>query len=372
MSVPPTEDARPGNGEVNQDFLITLAGLLGVTGVEVITAGCHSIGSGTSNCVNVMFQQNTVNGTFNTPWSLATCGENNLNGTAALAQPPNGKCKNNGIGSMVTNIRIGTAQLSWQFATQHGTPYPDCIDPAGGVCDVNAAFTPNIVSNNVVQLVKQPVYTLGIVASGPAGLGQWTSGATFVTCCDSGIGTSRVSMMEGNVGGQSFLIANAGSGQTPGLYTTAGTNCGVSTGGSAPKLDITVGVNGTIIDARPTSIGPAIGISVLGTNAGLPGGTCTFIPNAGGTPGSIVIAVGGPDGFAKIGSYNTDSNEMGDQLYGNEGEPPPAMNPLYPFFKDGNGGVFEPGLPIMNFGEFVAPEVTGLIGTALNLQFQVN
>jgi hypothetical protein len=62
------------------------------------------------------------------------------------------------------------------------------------------------------------------------------------------------------------------------------------------------------------------------------------------------------DGWGGIATYNTDSNMFGDLLYGNEGLP---GNPLSSFFSNGFGGYFEPGLPVVPFGQFMGAQVSG-------------
>ena len=47
---------------------------------------------------------------------------------------------------------------------------------------------------------------------------------------------------------------------------------------------------------------------------------------------------------------------MGDILYDNSGFP---GNPLNSFFTNGQGGYFEPGLPVMPFGLFMGAAVSG-------------
>jgi hypothetical protein len=58
------------------------------------------------------------------------------------------------------------------------------------------------------------------------------------------------------------------------------------------------------------------------------------------------------DGQGGIATYNTDSNMMGDLLYGNEGG---VGNPLNGFFSDG----YVPGLPVIPFGNFLGVGVSG-------------
>jgi hypothetical protein len=47
---------------------------------------------------------------------------------------------------------------------------------------------------------------------------------------------------------------------------------------------------------------------------------------------------------------------MGDMLYDNSGLP---GNPLNSFFTNGMGGYFEPGLPVVPFGNFMGAQVSG-------------
>jgi hypothetical protein len=221
VSLPPSQDTRTGQGQIGQTFSITLAGSLGVTGSTAVTAGCHSTGTGLSNCIDIAFKAGTTNGTFGTAWSLATCGENNLNGSAPFGQPGNGICQTNGIGSLVSNIRIGTRQMVWYRLS--GTPYPDGAE-WNGAFNRNGSFTCNIAAAGVLRCVIAPNWSSGMVASGASGLGQWTAGSTFITCCDSITGFSRTTGLEGYMGGQSFPITSAGSGQTPGVYSAVKTS----------------------------------------------------------------------------------------------------------------------------------------------------
>jgi hypothetical protein len=54
------------------------------------------------------------------------------------------------------------------------------------------------------------------------------------------------------------------------------------------------------------------------------------------------------DGFGGIATLGTHMNMLGDLLYDNSGAP---GNPLNPFFTNGFGGYFEPGLPSPAVGE---------------------
>src|SRR5689334_8146538 len=72
---------------------------------------------------------------------------------------------------------------------------------------------------------------------------------TFVEYGDTVVGTGRGNSLVGNVGGQPFGFT-AGSGYTPGTYTITASNCVTSTGATwfNPKVDVTVGAGGGIID----------------------------------------------------------------------------------------------------------------------------
>jgi hypothetical protein len=80
------------------------------------------------------------------------------------------------------------------------------------------------------------------------------------------------------------------------------------------------------------------------------------VPSGGGTLGSVTVVVAPVDGWGGVATYNTDSNMMGDMLYDNSGLP---GNPLNSFFTNGVGGYFEPGLPVVPFGNFMGAQVSG-------------
>jgi hypothetical protein len=130
----------------------------------------------------------------------------------------------------------------------------------------------------------------------------------------------------------------------------AGTGCGIASGGVIPKMDLTVDSTGKLVNAYPSTAADAMGLAV--------GTACLFtVPgSAGGTPGTVQTIVAPVDGFGGIATYNTDSNMMGDMLYDNSALP---GNPLNSFFTNGMGGYFEPGLPVVPFGNFMGAQVSG-------------
>jgi hypothetical protein len=252
MSVPPTQSTASGAGEVGQTFTITASGAIGGSGSGTIVGRCEGAAGTGSNCIDVAFTINDT-GTFGTTAALATCGENTLNGSAPWWNQPMGICSNTGIGALVHNFRIGTVQAmnGGQAVNQNastGSVYDDGVEPYGGSFNQNAAFTCNIVAAKVVQCVKGAAYSSGVFTS----VGQWNStgaGGTYVSYGDTPLGTARGGgALIGNMGGQPFGFT-AGSGYTPGKYTITASNCATSTGTFVlPKVDVTVGSGGSIID----------------------------------------------------------------------------------------------------------------------------
>jgi hypothetical protein len=221
---PPTQDTRAGQGQIgslNNGFIVTMSAT--APPAVAYTFGCSTNGgTGGSQCANFVFQAGTTNGTFGTAFALATCGENNLNGSATWGANPGGICKDNGIGSLVRDFRIGSAQNMWHglqvaIFNAPGSPYDDGADAGvnGAPFNQSGAFTCNIVDTLVVQCVKGNVYTAGVFVS----IGKWTSGIAFASYGDAAMGTGRQGSLLGTVGGQPFPIGTPGSGQTTGLTT---------------------------------------------------------------------------------------------------------------------------------------------------------
>jgi hypothetical protein len=349
LSVPPTQDTRVVQGEVGQTFTITAnASLLTGPTTETVTGGCSGVSGTGSNCIDIAVQQNTTNGTYGTAWALATCGENNLNGAAPNYSPPGGVCASNGIGSMVNaSFRIGAQQHTWAFATG-GPTYYDGLDPEGGEVVRNSPFTCNIVAAKVVQCVKGAAYT---VSPFSVAIGQWPSATTFVSYGDPAEGVNRIATLMGSAGGQSMTFT-PGSGYTnnPSSAPYAlPVVCTSISGTREPKIDVIVS-GGAIVDAYPSA-------STAGMGLGL-GGGCTVLltPLGAGTGGSISIPLAPFTGQPGIGTLGTDMNEIGNLLYDNSGFP---GNPLNPFFSNGSGGYFEPGLPVQPFGNYLGSQVSG-------------
>lgn len=92
VSAPPTQSTVSGAGQIGNTFTITANGSLGVSTTETVTAGCSGTAGTGSNCIDVSIQINT-GGTYGTAAALATCGANNLNGSAANYNVPTGVCR---------------------------------------------------------------------------------------------------------------------------------------------------------------------------------------------------------------------------------------------------------------------------------------
>ena len=318
VSAPPTQSTVAGQGQVGHTFTITVANAsgqpLGGSGSGLFAGGCNAGGSG-ANCIDIGFKLNSPGAT-----ALDTCGANNLNGTAPNYNVPSGICSGNGIGEMIRDFRIGTAQCMLCFAA--GSPYMDGADVYNNMTfNQNAAFTCNLVAATVVQCVKGPTYTNGV----PTAIGNWSSGSTYIAYGETGLDDGgRIAQAIGYAGGQSFPITNGGSGYT---NTTAGhphtvtaTGCTLASGsfpgsfpGVAPTFDEWVS-GGVIVDVYPS--GSTTNAAGQGVGPG-----CVIPLPPGGTGGVIPAPVVGPtEGIGGIGTYNTDSNNTGVLLYDNTGE----------------------------------------------------
>ncbi len=246
VSNPPTQSTAAGAGQIgsaNNGMTVTLNATPGVSGANTFTFGCSGTSGTGSNCIDFKFAINTA-GTYATTASLATCGANTLQGSAAINTPPAGICTDSGVGEFVNGFRIGAAQNMWSGV---GTYYYDGLDPIAALWSQSAAFTCNIVAVTVVQCVKGPAYSGGL----PSSIGQWLSSGTYASYGDSTLSMGRVGSLIGYPGGQS-LGFTAGSGYTNGTYTLTGSSCGQATAFTAPKMDVTVS-GGSIVDVYPSA-----------------------------------------------------------------------------------------------------------------------
>lgn len=348
VSAPPTQSTVSGAGQVGNTFTVKASGTIGGSGSGTIAGGCSGVSGTGSNCIDFSFAINT-GGTYGTAASLATCGVNTLQGSAALYTPPTGACKDSGIGEFVNGgMRIGTGQTMWGAA---GGFYYDGFDPIAAVFSQSAAFTCNIVAATVVQCVKGPVYASGL----PSSIGEWLSGATYASYGDSTLGVGRMGSLIGYPGGQS-LGFTAGSGYTNGTYALTGSSCGQATVFTAPKMDVTVS-GGAIVDVYPSAATPTVSNAGVGITT-----TCTFALTGMGTGsgGAVTNPTNGPvQGVGGVANMTSDNNSMGVFLYDNSGE---SGNPLNFVFGNPSGGsisYFEPGLPVKAWGQSLGIGVSG-------------
>ena len=363
VSAPPTQSSVSGAGQVGNTFTFTASGTIGGSGSGTITGGCSGTSGTGSNCIDLAFSINTGGTYGGTSAGLATCGVNNISGTAAQNAISNGTCVDSGIGSLVRTFRIGTnlwMGVGDTSLTSTGNVYDDGGDPISASYRQTSAFTCNIVAAAVVQCVKAPARSSGV----PTGVGQWSTGATYVSYGDPVTATGRYGSILGNVGGQSLTITTAGSGYTNGgPYTgqaTSGT-CPVGSG-VEPKVDVWVS-GGAIVDAYPTSVSGTGGNYPYGI---APTATCAYpaisntnYPGIGagssGALGSLTAVT--IEGLAGIDTYNADNNTTGTMLYDNSGEPSNPLNAI--FAAPATGTYFEPGLPVIPFGQYYGAGVSG-------------
>ena len=228
-------------------------------------------------------------GTYGTTAALATCGENNLNGSAPWYTVPTGTCAKQ-------RYRLACAWLPHrhgpgderhdraEHASGAGSPFDDGVDPDGGTFNQSAAFTCNIVAAKVVQCVKGAAYSSGLYSS----IGEWLSGSTFVDYLDMDSSTGRTASLMGNVGGQPFGFT-AGSGYTNGTYAINAGGCQTTTGANhnnIPIVDVTVS-GGAIANVYGSTSADAIGYG-MGSSCQFPL-TASF--TATGTSGAGTISV---------------------------------------------------------------------------------
>ena len=183
-----------------------------------------------------------------------------------------------------------------------GSVFDDGVDLANGAFNQSAAFTCNIVAAKVVQCVKGPAYSSGALT----GVGQWSSGSTYISYGDVTIVSGRIASLLGYVGGQSFPFT-PGSGYTNGTTQPTVTCSTIQSGGAVPKFDVTV-AGGAIVNVVPSAVTSGSVPAGLGI-----GSTCTVALPAGGTGGAIATIPLAPlEGHGGIATYNTDFEHDGD------------------------------------------------------------
>ena len=322
VSAPPTQSTVSGAGQVGNTFTFTTNAAIGGSGSGTIAGGCSGTSGVGSNCIDFNFTINTA-GTYGTAAALATCGVNNIQGTAANYVASNGGCVNAGSGDLVRGFKIGTLQAMYGVGFGSGNSYTDAgVDPLNfGVAVQSQAFTCNLVGSpaTTVQCVKAPTYAYS-GGSLSISLGRWNSGATFASYTDGITYADNMGALWGAVGGQS-LPFTAGSGYTNGVYTVPGQNCSLYafTTVEAPTVTVIV-AGGSIADVYPSSMGFgsqagcsfALGTFTFTTSA-MTGSGATRTITVSGTPGGTIApgqAISGTFGTATILAY-TGTNAAG-------------------------------------------------------------
>jgi hypothetical protein len=370
LSVSATPTGAPsgspsGTTEVGATFTMTLSGNPGQAGPLTVTGGCSGTAGTGSNCIDLSFAVNTA-GSYGTPAALATCGaatamwsggaagnQYGIQGPVANYGVPNGVCVDNGIGELVRGFVVASGPMVNGNLAVGNWNYDDGFNPmywqANGFTSgsttngfsQNSAFTCNIVAAKVVQCVLGATYSAGVYSS----IGQWSSSSTYISYGDDYPAMSRAGFVLGNLGGAPIPFT-AGSGYTNGQYTLTATGCAPVSAGWEPKIQVTVS-GGSIVNAYPINAGEACTAAANFTLSGMGSGT-------GGSVGPLQFEPS--DGQAGIASVRTDQNWVGELMYDNSGI---GGNPLNPYFTNGNGGYYEPGMPVLPWGQELGAAVSG-------------
>jgi hypothetical protein len=155
-------------------------------------------------------------------------------------------------------------------------------------------------------------------------------------------GTGQAAGQNGAPVGSGLLTVSGVSGGSVGAGETIAVTVGGTTTYSVTGVAIINAVNQTLKYVVTPNTASAAGTFTVGSTTGSGAVIPTF-------PISPFEGVGG------LATYNSDNNMTGAQLYGNEGLP---GNPLNPFFTNSMGGYWEPGLPVIPFGNFEGVQVS--------------
>ena len=212
---------------------------------------------------------------------------------------------------------------------------------AGGCQTTTGASYKNVPIVDVTVSGGAIVNVYGSTAADAIGFGMGSScqfplAASFTATGTSGAGTISVSAVASGTLAPGMTISGTGVGSGAKLVScSAGATCSGNPGQYPQTWSVSVNNSGTVSGTITASI------AAMGA----------------GTGGAITAPPTWPnDGQYGIATVNNGATLMGDILYDNSGF---VGNPLHSFFDNGQGGYFEPGLPVRPFGQFMGAEVSG-------------
>ena len=393
---------------------VVTAGCSGTAGIgsncidmafSVNTTGTYGTAAAIATC-----GEGNLSGTV-TPWYTNPVGVCSNRGIGSLVH-----------GFRIGTVQAMNGGVTPNTGGTAGSPFDDGLDPFGGGFSQSSAFTCNIVDVKVVQCVKNALYTSGLVASigqwssgatyvdygDPESTGRTASlvgnvgGQPFAFTAGSGYTNGTYTVNGGGcqtaTGGTVIAPAvdvTVSGGAIANVYgSSAASSMGVGVGSSCSfpiSAAFTASISGAVLSVTAISSGPlASGLTIAG--AGIGAGVKLTVCTAGcsgnpslttqtwslsstvgtigsesmtaslaamgaGTGGSVTQPPTWPvDGAYGMAAQNNSEDYMGDLLYDNTGFP---GNPLNRFFTNGQGGYFEPGLPVRPFGVFLGAAVSG-------------
>ena len=297
LSVPPTESTTAGAGEVGQTFTFTAANAAGAVdrrlgqrhGYGRLLADRRERGS---NCIDVDV---ALNGQRN--WTAASTLAAQTTSTATRRITSSRTASVRAMGSVRSCAPSALARTrQCMERTQETRPLArssmTALILAPTALSTGAQRSPaTSLQRRSSNASRGRSTLLGVLTS----VGQWRSGATYVSYGDLTIVSGRIASLLGYVGGQSFPFT-PGSGYTNGTTTQTATCTTIQSGGTAPRFDVTV-AGGAIVNVVPSAAAtgspPGLGI----------GSTCTVPLPAGGTGGAIATITLAPiEGQGGIGN----------------------------------------------------------------------
>jgi hypothetical protein len=235
----------------------------------------------------------------------------------------------------ITNPGSGYTNGTYKIAPDCGAPTP--------IQGLTALMDLTVVGGNVVNLYPSNgvvSQSMGIGLPGPCTISPEVTGSVTSIVAGTGQGAGQ----NGAPSGSGLLTVSGVSGGSVGAgETIVVTVGGVPTTYSVTGAAIIAGSNQALKYVVTPNRASAAGTFTVGSTTG----TGAVIPT---------FSISPLEGVGGLGTYNSDNNMAGAQLYGNEGLP---GNPLNPFFTNSMGGYWEPGLPVVPFGNFVGVQVSG-------------